>query len=168
MISVLSVRENLILGSLKIMELMDTFIVQEVDGFIMAGAVDLKAIVPGVKKLNEANIPVMAVDTSPEGGKVDMFISFDIEKSSAKAAEAFIEGIKERNQGEVPEGVVIEITGSLKDMFAMACSKGLSSVIKNYPQFKIVQGEDHWNNDDSFERTSDLLTRYGEAHSQKG
>ena len=88
--------------SLKIMELMDNFIVQKVDGFIMAGAVDLKAIVPGVKKLNEAGIPIIALDTSPEGGKVDLFISFDIEESSKKAAEAFVQGIKERNNGEVP------------------------------------------------------------------
>jgi len=34
--------------SMKIMEIMDTFITQKVDGFIMAGAVDLKAIVPGI------------------------------------------------------------------------------------------------------------------------
>jgi len=58
---------------MKIMEIMDNFITQKVDGFIMAGAVDLKAIVPGIKKLNEAGIPVIALDTSPEGGKVDYF-----------------------------------------------------------------------------------------------
>lgn len=147
--------------SLKIMELMDNFIVQKVDGFIMAGAVDLKAIVPGVKKLNEAKIPVMALDTSPEGGKVDMFISFDIEQSSKKAAEVFVQGLKDRNGGEVPKGVVIEITGALEDMFTKACSKGFHSVIDQYPQLKVVQGEGKWNNEDSHKRTSDLLTRYG-------
>lgn len=148
--------------SLKILELIDNFIMQKVDGFIMAGAVDLKAIVPGIKKLNKANIPVMALDTSPEGGRVDMFISFDIEKASAKAAEAFVEGIKERNGGKVPEGVVIEIMGSLKDMFTMACTKGFHSVMEKYPQLKIAQGEGNWNNNDAYERTSDLLTRYGD------
>lgn len=148
--------------SLKIMELMDNFIVQKVDGFIMAGAVDLKAIVPGVKKLNEAGIPVMALDTSPEGGKVDMFISFDIEQSSKKAAEAFVQGIKDRNGGQVPEGVVVEITGALEDMFTTACTKGFHSVIDQYPQLKVVQGEGKWNNEDSHKRTSDLLTRYGD------
>jgi ribose transport system substrate-binding protein len=148
--------------SLKIMELMDNFIVQKVDGFIMAGAVDLKAIVPGVKKLNEAGIPVIALDTSPEGGKVDLFISFDIEESSKKAAEAFVKGIKDRNNGEVPKGVVLEITGSVEDMFAQSCTKGFQSVISQYPQLTVVQGEGKWNNDDSHKRASDLLTRYGE------
>ncbi|NPV73221.1 MAG: sugar ABC transporter substrate-binding protein [Pelotomaculum sp.] len=147
--------------SLKIMELMDNFIVQKVDGLIMAGAVDLKAIVPGVKKLNEAGIPIIALDTSPEGGKVDLFISFDIEESSKKAAEAFIKGIKDRNNGEVPKGVVIEITGAVEDMFAQACSKGFHAVVDRYPQLTVVQGEGKWNNEDSHKRTSDLLTRYG-------
>ncbi|HOV79290.1 MAG TPA: sugar ABC transporter substrate-binding protein [Bacillota bacterium] len=147
--------------SMKIMELMDNFITQKVDGFIMAGAVDLKAIVPGIKKLNEAGIPVVALDTSPEGGKVDYFISFDIEQSSKKAAEAFVQGIKDRNGGTVPRGVVIEITGSLEDMFAAACTRGFHSVVDQYPQLKVVQGEGKWNNVDSHERTSDLLTRYG-------
>lgn len=114
--------------SLTIMNLMDNFITQRVDGFIMAGAVDLKAIVPGVERLNQAGIPVIALDTSPEGGVVDYFISFNIEKSSAKAAEVFIQGIKDRNNGEVPAGVVIEITGSLEDMLAQACNKGFMSV----------------------------------------
>lgn len=147
--------------SMKIMEIMDTFITQKVDGFIMAGAVDLKAIVPGIKKLNEAGIPVIALDTSPEGGKVDYFISFDIEQSSKKAGEAFIQGIKDRNGGVVPSGVVIEITGALEDMFTQSCSKGLHAVTDQYPQLKVVQGEGNWNDVDSHERTSDLLTRYG-------
>ncbi len=147
--------------SMKIMELMDTFITQKVDGFIMAGAVDLKAIVPGIKRLNEAGIPVIALDSSPEGGKVDYFISFDIEQSSKKAGEAFIQGIKDRNGGVVPSGVVIEITGALGDMFTQSCSKGLRAVTDQYPQLKVVQGEGNWNDVDSHERTSDLLTRYG-------
>jgi len=147
--------------SLKIMELMDNFIEQKVDGFIMAGAVDLKAIVPGIKKLNAAGIPVMALDTSPEGGKVDLFISFDIEESSKKAAEAFVQGIKDRNGGKVPEGVVIEITGALEDMFTQACTRGFRAVIDRYPQLKVAQGEGKWNNVDSNQKTTDLLTRYG-------
>ncbi|MDX9872207.1 MAG: sugar ABC transporter substrate-binding protein [Clostridia bacterium] len=147
--------------SLKIMELMDNYITQDVDGFIMAGAVDLRAIVPGVKKLNQANIPIMALDTSPEGGKVDLFISFDIEAASAKAAEAFVQGIKDRNNGQVPKGVVIEITGSLEDMFTTSCNAGFTSVIGKYPQLTVVQGEGQWDNTISHERASDLLTRYG-------
>ncbi|SFH39977.1 monosaccharide ABC transporter substrate-binding protein, CUT2 family (TC 3.A.1.2.-) [Desulfotomaculum arcticum] len=148
--------------SLKIMNLMDTYIDQKVDGFIMAGAVDLKAIVPGIQKLNAAGIPIMALDTSPEGGKVDLFLSFDIEDSSRKAAKLFVQGIKNRNGGNVPDGVVIEIMGSVQDMFAQACTKGFRSVIDQYPQLKVAQGDGKWNNVDANARTSDLLTRYGQ------
>lgn len=147
--------------SLKIQELMDNYIAQKYDGFIMAGAVDLKAIVPGIQRLNAAHIPIMALDTSPEGGKVDMFLSFDIEQSSKKAAEIFVQGIKDRNGGQVPKGVVIEIMGSVQDMFAQACSKGLHSVLAQYPQLTVAQADGNWDNVTSNTRTAELLTRYG-------
>ncbi|MDR2529396.1 MAG: sugar ABC transporter substrate-binding protein [Synergistaceae bacterium] len=148
-------------NSLKIMEIIDTFISQKINAFILAGAVDLRALVPGIIRLNEEKIPVAALDTSPEGGKVDFYISFDLEKSSAKAAELFIEGIKQRNGAQVPEGIVVEIIGDSADMFAVACTKGFNSVLKNYPQLQIVQGEGKWNNTDSHAKASDLITRYG-------
>jgi len=148
--------------SLKIMDAIDTFIVQEIDGFILAGAVDLKTLVPGIERLNEENIPVFALDTSPEGGYVDMFLTFDLVDSSEKAAEQMIEGMKAANGGEVPEGVVIEITGALVDMFARECNVGFTNIVSQYPQLTVVQGEGNWNNDDSYNRTSDLLSRYGD------
>lgn len=145
-----------------IMNHIDTFIVQGIDGFIMAGAVDLQALVPGIQRLNQEGIPIAALDTSPEGGRVDYFISADIATQSARAAESLVEGIKERHGGEVPEGVVIEITGDIRDMFTTAASEGFRSVLDKYPQLTVVQGEGKWNNIDSHERTSDLLTRHGD------
>ncbi len=147
--------------TMKIMEIIDTFLTQKIDAFILGGAVDLRSLVPGIKRLNEAKIPVAAIDTSPEGGKVDFFLSFDLEKSSAKAAKAFIEGIKARNGGKVPEGVVIEIIGDEADMFTHACSKGFADVMKEYPQLTVARGEGKWNNTDSHAKASDMLTRYG-------
>jgi ribose transport system substrate-binding protein len=148
-------------NSMKIMEIIDNFMTQKIDAFILAGAVDLRALVPGIKRLNAANIPVAAIDTSPEGGKVDFFLSFDLELSSAKATTAFVEGIKNRNGGKVPAGVVIEIVGDPTDMFCIACTKGFNSVIKKYPQLTVAQGEGKWNNTDTNTKVSDLLTRYG-------
>jgi ribose transport system substrate-binding protein len=149
--------------SLKIQDIMDNAITQGADGFIMAGAVDLKAIVPGVERLNEAGIPIIALDTSPEGGKVDYFISFDLKESSKKAAEEFVQGIKDRNGGEVPEGVVIYIQGAPQDMFTQACNEGVEEVFGQYPQLEVAAANGEWNNETSNQRTSDLLTRYGDA-----
>ncbi|MCL2496225.1 MAG: substrate-binding domain-containing protein [Clostridiales bacterium] len=91
-----------------------------------------------------------------------MFITFDLVDSSRKAAEQMIEGIKSAHGGEVPKGVIIEITGALVDMFAQECSVGVKQVIDQYPQLTLVQGEGKWFNEDAYARTADLLTRYGD------
>ena len=148
--------------SVKIMDAIDTFIVQGIDGFILAGAEDLVTLVPGIEKLNEEGIPVFAVDTCPEGGHVEMFITNDIEDSTTKAATQMMEGIKEAHGGEVPEGVIIEITGALVDMYTTQCHDAFAKVMSQYPQVTVAQGEGNWNNDDSYARASDLLTRYGD------
>lgn len=148
--------------TLQILDHIDTFIMQEIDGFIMAGATDQKGIIPGIEKLNRAGIPVMALDSCPEGGKVDMFITFNNTTQTEKATKIFIEGIKARNNGEVPKGVVIAITGDLMDMVTGLLTKGFNNVISQYPQLTVAEGEGKWNNDDSYLRTAELLTRYGD------
>jgi|GEM_PF-20151 ribose/xylose/arabinose/galactoside ABC-type transport system permease subunit/ABC-type sugar transport system substrate-binding protein len=147
--------------SIKIMEIIDTYMARGIDAFILGGAVDLRALVPGIRRLNEAGIPVAAIDTSPEGGVVDYFLSFDLAQSSAKAARLFVDGIRARNGGAVPEGVVLEIIGDSADMFCHSCTEGFMSVLSQYPQIEVAQGEGKWNNTDSNAIASDLLTRFG-------
>ncbi len=144
-----------------IMNHIDTFILQGISGFLMAGAVDQRAIVPGIIALNNEGIPVVAIDTSPEGGQVDFFITADVEAQSARAAEAFVDDIRARHNGSVPNGVVIEITGDVRDMYTRTASAGFMSVLNRYPQLRVVQGDGQWNNIDAHDRTSDLLTRHG-------
>ena len=146
----------------KILNAIDNYIAQDIDAFILGGAEDLVSLVPGIEALNEAGIPVMAVDTCPEGGHVDLFITNDIVESSERAAAQMIEGIKEKHNGEVPEGTIIEITGALVDMYTTDCHTGFEKVISQYPQLTVVQGEGNWNNDDSYNRCSDLLTAHEE------
>ncbi len=141
--------------------IMDNLITMEIDGFIAGGAIDPGAIVPGIKKMNEHNIPVVAVDNSPLGGKINYFIAFDIGDNSAKAATFMIEELKKRNGGKVPSGVLIEIMGDLLESWASVSSQGFHSVIDKYPQLKVVQGNGNWNNDDSFRETANFMTRFG-------
>ncbi|WP_024333290.1 sugar ABC transporter substrate-binding protein [Desulfotignum balticum] len=145
---------------LKQLSHIDSFIVMGVDAVLFEGTIDTRAIVRGIEKLNKKGIPIVALDNSPEGGKVAYWVSFDIEDASRKAAESFIGGIKAKHEGKIPEGVVLEITGALGDGFANDCTKGFDSVLNKYPGLTVVQGEGKWNNIDSFKRTSDLLTRY--------
>lgn len=146
-----------------IMNHMDTFVIEDIAGFIMAGAVDQQAIVPGIMMLNDEGIPVVAIDTSPEGGRVDYFITADVAAQSARAAEALVADIAERNGGSVPSGVVIEITGDVRDMYTRTANAGFMSVLSQYPQLQVVSGDGQWNNIDAGERTTDLLTRHGDA-----
>jgi ribose transport system substrate-binding protein len=144
---------------LKQLDQMDSFLSMNVDGLIFGGTIDTAAVIPGIKKFNEKKIPIMALDNAPEGGFVDLWLSFDITESSKQAAEVFIDGIRKKH-GKVPEGVVIEITGALGDAFTNECAAGFHSVVDQYKQLTVVQGEGKWDNINSFERTSDLLMRH--------
>ncbi|MFH1138887.1 MAG: sugar ABC transporter substrate-binding protein [Pseudomonadota bacterium] len=145
---------------LKQLSHMDSFLVMGVSGLLFEGTIDTAAVIPGIKKFNDKNIPIVALDNSPEGGRVDYWVSFDITEASRKAGEYFIKGVKENHGGQVPEGVVIEITGALGDAFTNECTAGFHSVVDQYKQLTVVQGEGKWDNINSFARTSDLLTRH--------
>ena len=145
---------------LKQMSHMDSFLVMGVDGLLFEGTIDTRAIVRAVEKFNRKGIPIVALDNCPEGGKVAYWVSFDIADASKKAGESFINGIKAKHGGKVPQGIILEITGALGDAFSDECTKGLHSVLTQYSQLKIIQGEGKWNNIDSFKRTSDLMMRY--------
>jgi ribose transport system substrate-binding protein len=144
------------------LDLMDQLITMKVDGYIFGGSQDQNAVTPGIEKMNQAGIPICAIDSSPVGGKINYFIGFDVVSSSEKAANALIADLKKKNGDKVPTGVLIEITGALTDVFAQDCIKGSHAVFDKYPQLTIATGEGNWNNDDSFRRTADLLTKYGD------
>jgi ribose transport system substrate-binding protein len=139
---------------------MDSLLAQGVKGLLFGGTIDTAAVIPGIKKFNDRKIPIIALDNSPEGGKVDLWVSFDITDSSRKAAELMIAKIKEKH-GADPKGVVIEITGALGDAFTNECAAGFHAVLDAYKGIQVVQGEGKWDNDASFQRTTELLTKYG-------
>ncbi|OHD76449.1 MAG: sugar ABC transporter substrate-binding protein [Spirochaetes bacterium RBG_16_67_19] len=145
---------------IKQLEQIDSFLTRGVNGLIFGGTIDTAAVIPGIKKCNERGVPIMALDNAPEGGKVELWISFDITESSKKAAEIFAARLKLK-QGSDPSGGVIEITGALGDAFTNECTDGFHSIIDGLKKVKVVKGEGNWNNEDSFERTSDLLMRHG-------
>ena len=147
--------------AIKTLDTIDNFISMGIDGFIFSGCEDKDAITPGIEKLNELGIPIMALDTSPTGGKIDYFITFDLVKASEKAAQTMIDGLKEKNNGEVPTGTVIEVWGALVDTFAKDCDQGFKNIVSQYPQLTIVEGEGKWDNDTAYTVTSNMLTRVG-------
>ncbi len=147
--------------AIKTLDTIDNFVSMGIDGFIFSGCEDKDAITPGIEKLNGLGIPIMALDTSPTGGKIDYFITFDLVKASEKAAQTMIDGLKAKNGGEVPTGTVIEVWGALVDTFAKDCDEGFKNIVSQYPQLTIVEGEGKWENDTAYTVTANMLTRVG-------
>lgn len=146
--------------ALRHLDIIDNFITMEVDGVIFGSLPDPSAALPGTKKLNEAGIPIIDLDNAALGGKIDYYIGFDIRESSIRAAEVMVQELKNKHNGRVPTGIVIEVMGELIEGFASECSKGFHSVIDQYKEITVVQGDGQWNNDDAFRIVSDFLTRF--------
>lgn len=139
----------------------DDLITMGIKAYIVFSAGDTTAIIPAVKKANEAKIPVAALDSCPEGGKIDYWLMNDNVAGGEKAAQAMVDEIKRRNAGKVPEGVIIEIIGAVGDSFSDDIGKGFHKVIDKYPQLKMATGEAKWSADGAFQVTADMITRYG-------
>lgn len=140
---------------------MDTLISTDVDGFVFGGAVDQAAVIPGIIEFNEAGIPVGAIDSAPTGGDLVAYVGSDHSIVAKRAAEALIRLLEEK-YGEVPEGKVMKILGSLSDNVCTQCNTGFHSVVDEYPQLTFVEGEGKWNPTDAGSITADLLTAYGD------
>ncbi|MCX5973936.1 MAG: sugar ABC transporter substrate-binding protein [Coprothermobacterota bacterium] len=142
----------------------DNLITMGIDGYINGSSWDPVAIIPGIKKLNDAGIPVVATDNSPTGGKVAYHINLDIADTTIRLTNLFLNEIKKRNGGEMPTGVVIEVLGDLiPESWAGIETKAFHSIIDQYKdKLNVVQCNGNWNNDDTFRGVADYLTRFGD------
>lgn len=140
---------------------MDDLLQQGVSGLIFHGTNDSAAVISGIKKFNAKNIPIVALDNVPDGGRVDYWVAFDVVDASKKAAEYFLKALKEKNGGSVPWGVIIEVTGDPKDGFTKECSQGFHEVMDPYKrQLKVFQADGQWNQKIARSRTAELLAAH--------
>ncbi len=140
----------------------DTAIEKGIDGAII-NPQDSAGIVPGIEKLNQAGIPVMAIDVEPVGGDLLLYIAFSNIQAGEAAAQSLIE-ILEKQHGEVPEGVILNISGDPAHSAAHLRTEGMDNVINpdTYPQLEVVNVTAHWDSDEAFTVVSDLLERHGD------
>lgn len=68
-------------------------------GVVIVNPTDSDAVVPSVEALNQADIPVVAVDRSSNGGEVASFVASDNVAGGAQAAAALAEAIG--GEGEI-------------------------------------------------------------------
>ena len=105
---------------------------------------DSDAVVPAVEALNNASIPVIAVDRSSNGGDVASFISSDNVAGGKQAADELAKAIGE-------EGEILILQGIAGSSASRDRGKGFKEGIANYPNIKVV-GEQTAN----FDRTEGL------------
>ena len=98
---------------------------------VIVNPTDSDAVVPAVEALNNADIPVIAVDRSSNGGEVASFIASDNVAGGRQAAEALAEAIGE-------EGEVIVLQGIAGSSASRDRGRGFTEGISAYPNIRVV------------------------------
>ena len=111
----------------------EDLIQRKVDAIIL-NPTDSDALVPAVKAANKAGIPVITLDRSVNGGKVDMYIaSNNVEygKLEAEYAVKLLNG----------SGNVVLLTGIPGASATRDRTKGIMEYLSQYPNIKIVANQ---------------------------
>lgn len=109
----------------------DDLIQQKVD-VILINPVDSSAIQPAVEAANEANIPVIALDRSSDGGKVLTLVASDNVKGGEMAANFIIEKVGK-------EAKVVQLEGTPGASATRERGEGFESIAKK--DLTIVQSQ---------------------------
>jgi ribose transport system substrate-binding protein len=99
-------------------------------------SIDSKAIIPAVEKANEGDIPVVAVQAQPAGGKVATFIAADNFRGGVLIGQAIAEYCRGKNPCKV--GIV---QGILADQSGADEERGMRSVVRKHKNIRIVAAQ---------------------------
>lgn len=124
-------------SSLQVTQIEDN-IAKGVDGIILAPN-NTEDLVVGVKKANEANVPVVTVDALVNMEKCDVVsaVSFDNYKAGGMVGKAIVSMFPDG-------GTVLECTGDLTFGHAQARSNGFQDAVKAAGNFEIIQKDAKW------------------------
>jgi ABC-type sugar transport system substrate-binding protein len=131
------------------------FVSQKVD-LILLTASDPNAIAPAVKLADQANIPVIAVNTGVgNGAKVVTFVGDDDYQYGVQEAKLVAQAIGEK-------GNVALLQGVLGDTPEVLRTQAIEKTLGNYPNIHIVtKAVDNWTNPENIKATQNLLSKYG-------
>jgi ribose transport system substrate-binding protein len=121
-----------------------------VDLIILAPA-NSDELVPGVKKANEAGIPVVTVDgVVSEGAEVASSVAFNNEEAGKLAAKYIIDTLG--------KGSVLELTGAPGTYHAVLRGGGFNAGMKESADFNVITKNAEWSAEKSQSITADSLT----------
>ncbi|MFV8380465.1 D-ribose ABC transporter substrate-binding protein [Corynebacterium hindlerae] len=123
-------------------------------GVVIVNPTDSDAVGPAVKSLNNAKIPVIAVDRSSNEGEIASYIASDNIAGGKQAAEALAQSIGE-------EGEVLVLQGIAGSSASRDRGKGFEQGIAAFPNIKVVAKQTA-----NFDRTEGLnvTTNLLQAH----
>ncbi len=100
-------------------------------GILIIDPVGSQSATASVNAANSANIPVMAFDRHPDGGKLATFVGYDAIQAGRNAADALAKGMNNK-------GTIVEIQGILGTNVAQDRSKGFEEELTKHPDIKTV------------------------------
>jgi ribose transport system substrate-binding protein len=120
---------------------------------LLINPVDAKLIVAGVKRANEANIPVFIMENPPPEGKFLGFVDFDNVAGGSMGADELAKLIGEK-------GVVLETRGSVGSDQAQLRHKGFTERMKEkYPNIEVRSLNTEWVADNAYKMVLDAFTQ---------
>jgi ribose transport system substrate-binding protein len=137
--------------NLQVTEVLDA-VTKQPDALLI-NPVDAKLIVAGVKRANEAKIPVFIMENPPPEGKFLGFVDFDNEAGGAMGADELAKLIGEK-------GVVLETRGSVGSDQAQLRHKGFVDRTKEkYPNIEVRSLNTEWIADNAYKMVLDAFTQ---------
>lgn len=120
---------------------------------LLINPVDAKLLVAGVKKANEANIPVFIMENPPPEGAYLSIVDFDNVAGGAMGAD-------ELGRALGGKGVVLETRGSTGSEQAQLRHKGFTEEMKaKFPGITVKSLNTEWVADNAYKMSLDALTQ---------
>lgn len=120
---------------------------------LVINPIDATLLVAGVKRANEAGIPVFIMENAPPEGKYLGFVDFDNEAGGALGADALAKLVGE-------SGVVLETRGSVGSAQAQARHKGFNDrMASTYPNIEVRSLNTEWTADNANKMVLDAFTQ---------
>lgn len=104
---------------------------------LIGATVDSQAMTSAVRKANRRNVPTGMVDSLSAGGDVDISVAFDNYQGGVMAANAVIERLRAKYDGEA-RGVVLNCYGSLQSDAWRARKEGWDATFAEYPEINML------------------------------
>jgi ABC-type sugar transport system substrate-binding protein len=139
----------------------EDMIVKKVDGVLLV-PIEVKAVIPAVKALNSANVPVVTVDRRLEAGvgvQILGHVGADNVEGGRIAARYVADQLKKK-LGSV-KGTVIELYGTPGAGPAIDRSKGFHEVLDAYKAVTIKQYTANFRREDGLKVMEDVVTAVG-------